>query len=320
MAATTNEIGQKVIPLLVELEEAVGYTGAKGHDHAAFFEGMHLQAARIGVPYPEGSTSWYAFHTGANHAYPPDQHNNLWFCFPNHPLEVRIYTGIYTWLATFIDDIAQKNPEEWHQFTPRFLVGAEQSNHVAREWDRWLRLSYQHYSPTTASFIITSSLNFASVSALEASDVPRIVPTPGGKSWPQYLRDKTGIGEAYALMTFPKVICPDVSYYIEAIRDMDHWICKINDIFSFYKEECAGEKDNYMHTRAFYEGIDVYETLRKVSEETMDAYRRIELVLEGKDPYAQLWHDHVLGYVSFHTVSERYKLRDLGLDESLPMN
>lgn len=75
-----------------------------------------------------------------------------------------------------------------------------------------------------------------------------------------------------------------------------------------------------MHTRAFYEGIDVYETLRKVSEETMDAYRRIELVLEGKDPYAQLWHDHVLGYVSFHTVSERYKLRDLGLDESLPMN
>lgn len=108
MAATTDETGQKLIPLLVELEEAgkpfllfpilglycvsfipwtmprgtapsafrsadeilqVGYTGGKGHDHDAFFKGMHLQAACLGIPYPEGSLSWHAFHTAANHAY-----------------------------------------------------------------------------------------------------------------------------------------------------------------------------------------------------------------------------------------------------------
>lgn len=75
-----------------------------------------------------------------------------------------------------------------------------------------------------------------------------------------------------------------------------------------------------MHIRAFYEGTNVYEMLQRVSEEIMDAYRRIELVLEGKDPYAQFWRDHVQGYVAFHKVSERYKLQDLGLDESLPTN
>ncbi|KAI1190389.1 hypothetical protein F5B17DRAFT_387269 [Nemania serpens] len=184
---------------------------------------MHLQAARTGIPYPEGSISWHAFHTGANHAY---------LCFPNHPLDVRIYTGIYTWLATTVDDVAQNNPEEWHQFAPRFLAGAEHGDHVAQEWARWLRLSYQYYSPAVASFIVTSSLQFVSASALEASEVPKIIPTPGGKNWPQYLRDKTGIGEVYALMTFPKATCPDVSCYIEAIRDMDLWISKVNDIMS----------------------------------------------------------------------------------------
>ncbi|KAI1117777.1 isoprenoid synthase domain-containing protein [Nemania sp. NC0429] len=310
MAATTDEIGQKLIPLLVKLDEAVGFTGVgKGHDHDAFFEGMHLEAARTGIPYPEGSTLWHAFHTAANHAY---------LCYPNHPLEVRIYNGIYTWLAVVVDDIAQVDVEEWLQFAPRFLTGAEHSNPVAREWARWLLLSYQHYSTATASFIVTSSLEFASSSALEGSAVPRITPTAGGKSWPGYLREKTGLGEVYALMTFPKATCPDISCFMEAVRDMDSWIYKVNDIMSFYKEELARDKDNYLNIRAAYEGISAFEMLRKVLEETVDEHRRIELALQGKEPYAQLWRNHVLGFVAFHKATERYKLRDLGLDEILP--
>lgn len=73
-----------------------------------------------------------------------------------------------------------------------------------------------------------------------------------------------------------------------------------------------------MHIRATYENVDVYDVFRQVIEETVDAHRRIKLVLEGKDPYAQLWQDHALGFVSFHTTSDRYKLRDLCLNESLP--
>lgn len=78
------------------------------------------------------------------------------------------------------------------------------------------------------------------------------------------------------------------------------------------------ETRNYVRTRASYEGVEVYEVLRQIMEETVDAHRRIVLVLEGKEPYARYWNEHALGYVSFHTTSERYQLRDLGLDESLP--
>ncbi|KAJ2988178.1 hypothetical protein NUW58_g4118 [Xylaria curta] len=326
MHATTDEIGHKLKPLLVKFEQdplsvkidqftnfvttAVGYTSVgSGNDRHALHEGMHLAADRIGIPYPKGSHSWYSFQAGANYGY---------LCYANLPLEARIYAGIFTWLAILVDDGANKDPEEWHQFVPRFLTASEHHNNVAQEFDRWLRLSYQHYSPVVANFIITSSLNFVNACALEGSEMPKMTRTAGGESWAYYIRDKNGVAEAYAWMTFPKAVCPDVSCYMEAVPDMAREICFTNDILSFYKEECVRETDNYMHNRASYEDVSVYEVLRRVIEENVEAHRRIALVLKGKEPYAQLWNDHALGFVAYHKITERYRLQDLGLDERLP--
>ncbi|KAI0875312.1 isoprenoid synthase domain-containing protein [Hypoxylon argillaceum] len=310
MPGTKDEIKHELKPLLVKFEKEMGYTSAQGtRDHAALLDGMHLEATRIGIPYPENSHAWHAFHAGSNYAY---------LCYPNLPLEVRVYTGIFTWIAIIVDDYAKKDPEEWHQFIPRFLTGAKHHNEVAREWERCLRLAYQHYEPVAANFFITAALNFTNACALEGSELPKLTPTAGGENFAYYLRDKNGVAEAYAWMNFPKAIFPDVSCYLEAVPDITKYICFANDIMSFYKEESVGETDNYMHIRATYENVDVYDVFRQVIEETVDAHRRIKLVLEGKDPYAQLWQDHALGFVSFHTTSDRYKLRDLCLNESLP--
>ncbi|TGJ83995.1 hypothetical protein E0Z10_g4778 [Xylaria hypoxylon] len=322
MHATTDKIGNKLKPLLVQFEKElfnqyilimataeVGYTSAKGNDYHALFDAMHVQATRIGIPYPEGSHSWHAFNVGASYAL---------LCYRNLPLEVRVFAGILTWLAVLIDDGAQKDPEEWYQFIPRFHTAVRHPSALAQEFDRWLRTAYQHYPPVAANFIVSAFLNFVNASALEGGEVPKVTPTTGGRGWPYYLREKNSISEGYAWMTFPKAICPDVSCYIEAIADMTKYICFTNDILSFYKEECACDRDNYMHIRTSYEDVSVFEVFKKVIEENLDAHRRITLVLEGKEPYAKHWHDHVLGYVGMHKTTARYKLRDLGLDESLP--
>ncbi|KAI1130161.1 isoprenoid synthase domain-containing protein [Nemania abortiva] len=309
MPGTTDVMKHELTPLLMKFEEAMGYTNAVGKDYAALFEALHLRASRIGVPYPEGSHSWHAFQTGANYAY---------LCYPNLPLELRVYSGIFTWLAIIVDDGGKKDPEEWHQFIPRFLAGAAQHNRLAQEWDRWLRLAFEYYSPTAANFIITSSLNFTNACALEGSELPQMTRTAGGENFADYLRDKNGLAEAYAWMTFPRTACPNISSYIEAVPDIIKYICFTNDILSFYKEERVLETDNYMHIRASYEGTGVNEVLRQVIEETVSAHRRIALVLDGKEPYGQLWSDHALGFIAFHKTSERYKLREIGLNESLP--
>ncbi|KAI0441823.1 isoprenoid synthase domain-containing protein [Xylaria telfairii] len=309
MPANLDEIK----PLLVQFQNSLGYTGVDakaGNDRCALFEGMHREAARMGIPYPEGSYAWQSFQAGANYAC---------VCYPSLPLEVRIYAGIITWLAILVDKEGEEDPEAWHQFVPLFIAGgAKHHSNVARGWDRWLRLSYRLYSPVAANTIITSCLNFTNACAVEGSEMPKMTCTKGGGSWAYYIRDKNGMAETYSLISFPEAICPNHELYMEAIPDMVRYLCLVNDLFSFYKEECAMETRNYVRTRASYEGVGVYEVLRQIMEETVDAHHRIMLVLEGKEPYARYWNEHALGYVSYHTTSERYKLRDMGLDESLP--
>jgi hypothetical protein len=73
-----------------------------------------------------------------------------------------------------------------------------------------------------------------------------------------------------------------------------------------------------MHSRAFYEGSTVYEVFRQVIKENVEAHQRIQHVLEGKEPYAQVWHDHAMGFVAMHKSSNRYRLWELSLGEIIP--
>ncbi|TRX90918.1 hypothetical protein FHL15_008123 [Xylaria flabelliformis] len=321
------DIGRVLGPLIAQFDADLGYTGAKsGDDLEGLLQGMHEQAIKIGIPYPEGSRSWYSFKVGIYYAH---------LCYPSHPLDVRIYTGVFTWLAVLVDDGASKDPKLWQDFMIRFQTGLEQATSLSQAWADYLRLSYKYYSPIVANFIITSSLNFTNANALEGSELPRMSRTAGGKNWPYYLRDKDGISEAYVWMTFPKALYPDVSAYMEAIPDMNKYISFTNDILSwvfrpypsllsivltlfnrFYKEEMDGETDNYLSSRAYYEGKDVYTVYREVIQEDVDAHHRIGLVLRGREPYAQAWHEHAMGFVAMHKSMERYRLWELGLGET----
>ncbi|KAI0533288.1 isoprenoid synthase domain-containing protein [Xylaria digitata] len=304
---STTDIGCILRPLIAQLDADLNYTGAKsGDDLEGLLRGMHEQAIKIGIPYLEGSHSWYSFNVGVYYAH---------LCYPSHPLDVRVYTGIYTWLAVLVDDGACKDPKQWQDFMIRFQTGVNQVTPLAQAWADYLRLSYKFYSPIVANFIITSSLNFTNANALEGSELPRMARTRGGENWPYYLRDKDGVSEAYVWMTFPKALYPDISSYMEAIPDMNKYISFTNDILSFYKEEKAGEKDNYMHSRAFYEGKDIYTVFKEVIQEDVDAHRRVELVLRGREPYARAWNEHAMGFVAMHKAMDRYRLWELGLGE-----
>ena len=54
-----------------------------------------------------------------------------------------------------------------------------------------------------------------------------------GHSWPYYLREKTGSGEAFAFMLFPMTSNLDVSVYIQVINDIASFINLGNDILSY---------------------------------------------------------------------------------------
>lgn len=84
----------------------------------------------------------------------------------------------------------------------------------------------------------------------------------------------------------------------------------VSDILSFYKEELAGEKDNYIHERALATGLPISSVLQELIMETISAVRRVRYVLQDVDALAA-WENFAAGYIKVHTDTPRYRLKDI---------
>ncbi|KAI1288997.1 isoprenoid synthase domain-containing protein [Xylaria venustula] len=334
MPVDVEDFRRKMQPLLAKFETDVGYTGFVAGNHQEVLDEMHLQAACTGIPYTKDSTSLNQFIAAVNYAT---------FGYSSLPLHVRVYIGILNWLAITIDDQAGKDPDEWIQFAPRYHAAAKHPNNAtAQAFDNYLRRTYQYYPTVVANYIVADAIRFVNATCIER-DVAQITRTAGGQKhaetlqntavshdislidpsklqWPDYYRTMNAFAEGSVLLLFPKEVCPDMSRFIECLPDMMLYVGLANDVLSLYKEECKAEKDNYLHTRAHYDGVGTIEVWETVAREVVDAHRRVQAVLEGRSPYGQLWNDWAMGYIKYHKISARYRLHELGLGDSSPEN
>jgi len=53
-----------------------------------------------------------------------------------------------------------------------------------------------------------------------------------GKPWAYYRRNLDGLGDAFAIFTFPSALYPKVENFVQAIPDMAMYIVHANDIIS----------------------------------------------------------------------------------------
>lgn len=77
---------------------------------------------------------------------------------------------------------------------------------------------------------------------------------------------------------------------------------------SFYKEEKAGETNNYVSQKSFYDGKDVRAVLKDTIAEAQAAVHRMRAVTKGKGIYEARLERHIVGSIAFHFVCPRYKL------------
>ena len=92
---------------------------------------------------------------------------------------------------------------------------------------------HNHWSPIPANLIMSSSLNFITASIIEDRRlVIRDTQFRSGRAWAYYLRNLDGLGDAFAVFTFPSALYPDVSQFIQAIPDMAMYIVYANNIIS----------------------------------------------------------------------------------------
>ncbi|KAJ7609442.1 isoprenoid synthase domain-containing protein [Roridomyces roridus] len=178
--------------------------------------------------------------------------------------------------------------------------------------------------------------------ALREKDTDGTYLDGAAEKFPQYLRNKSGVAEAYAAAAFAsKTSKPfPLDKYVRAFPDFNFYINVMNDVLSFHKEELVGEKYNLIHLRtrslistgARGTGPEgewtPFDTFVMLCDELRAATRRIDEILRldecerkvemrgesGIDQYeeeieiAKRWRGFRDGYVSWHIESSRYKL------------
>ncbi|TRX92002.1 hypothetical protein FHL15_007099 [Xylaria flabelliformis] len=321
MASTSSRpephrLAAAVRPIFTSMLEEVGYKGApRPSDQAiaSLLALMQQRAIQISVPLDDPfstETFWVGFSIGL-------------LAYVSHPVQVQAYIGIFTWLVTIYDDIVGQRghmQEEASRFQERFFRGESQPNAFLDGMAQVIREASEHFDSVLSRLMQTNMLNFLTSNLLEQrSEFKSLRVTKEGGEFPYYFRDVSGLGVAYAIFCYPKALYPDIGLFVEAIPDMAIFINKFNDVLSFYKEEIAGDKRNYINNRALCEGKSALQVLEMTKSDTMGCAMRVHHILEGRGRYATSWEDFVRGYSAFHSTNPRYRLSELNLGEEHPL-
>jgi hypothetical protein len=230
--------------------------------------------------------------------------------YPSHPFAVKLHIAIYSWLAIYIDD-DEDGTDDLAGFQTRFQKGEPQPSALLARFAESLQAMSTHFESLVANFIVLSSLQFVNATLLERrGEFHRLQHCREASGWPDYVRDRSGVPEAFAYFIFPRDECPDIGAYMQGIPDMMTYINYANDVLSFHKETLAGETDNYINTRAVCEQREPLAVLETVVAETIAVNSRVVGLLRTRsDPvYARKWNEFFNGYIFFHVTARRYKL------------
>ncbi|KAF8887826.1 isoprenoid synthase domain-containing protein [Infundibulicybe gibba] len=225
------------------------------------------------------------------------------------------YVCIYTALLVHLDDLAMADATVVEEFNTTFLLQNGKHTHpILDGLEILLRTTQDHFSKNNTSMIITNTLDFISSLIME-EDQQSMTVHSAATNYPGYLRSLTGIGRAFALFFFPPDIPPQT--YVQIVPDMINYLANVNDIFSFYKEELAGEMGNHVSLIARVRGCTKLEALEHLVQISIDDARRMVAVLESYPELCTLVQKNMVeGCVRFHTFPrERYRLDDLHLDD-----
>ncbi|KIJ11854.1 hypothetical protein PAXINDRAFT_83937, partial [Paxillus involutus ATCC 200175] len=230
------------------------------------------------------------------------------------PRHNQIWIALCTACLFFVDDVPRRFPTELpslRAFNNRLVRGEKQGNAVLDAVVDLLKETPRVFGGhVPADLLTTSIMDFATTTVMECETTNMHI-LASAKGYPSYQRVMTGIGEAYAVMVFP----PDIPYeeYIQAMPELALFICTVNDVLSFYKEELDGESTNHVTTIAARKGISRVEAFEELADTSVELYQRILSILDGLPPAREAFTHFVEGYFAFYFSSKRYRLMEVGL-------
>ncbi|KAI0741289.1 terpenoid synthase [Daedaleopsis nitida] len=227
---------------------------------------------------------------------------------PDH----RYYIALYTACMLYAEDLGESDPDAVIQFARRLIRGERQVNPVFDRLADLLKDAHLYWTDVGADAIVTGTVDALSATSVEFATADMPVAAFATR-YPYYLRTRAGGGPQYTHFMFMRSWRENVDSYLQILPEIEHWTLGTNDILSFYKEEIAGERGNYIHLRAAAEQVSPLEVLRRLTDEVLDTAFRIEQIVCDDAELAALWQGYLQRYLEFSIRTPRYRLAELGL-------
>ncbi|KAJ3555393.1 hypothetical protein NM688_g2601 [Phlebia brevispora] len=193
--------------------------------------------------------------------------------------DVQRQIALYNFLVLCIDNRVIDN-RATEEFATRLCASKPQLDPLLDCLAEVLAHMEDYYHPYAAQAIIMSTIQAVNCNAFDKHTESMVLHSRA-VSFPRYRRTANGAGEAYTFFAWDKFAFPDIRTFVQVVPDMITWLCHVNDVFSFYKEELAGERNNYMHDLSAVTGKNIPMVLFDVVEDAATVTERARAVLEG---------------------------------------
>ena len=132
------------------------------------------------------------------------------------PVEVQVSIALYSFLGIMIDDAII--PSDFiREFPSRYFENRPQLHPILTHFAEMIARVRTHFLPFGANIIITNSLDFVNSEMFVRSEGGPDMHAQVDPSYADYIRLKTGIGEAYAVYVWPRTMFPDTKTYVQTL-------------------------------------------------------------------------------------------------------
>jgi len=227
-------------------------------------------------------------------------------------IDVQVQIALFTLLALCVDDL-EVGSEALQAFTTNLYTGAPQLDPVLDCLVDNLGHMPEYFLPYASKSIVVATIEFVNATLFDQENTGMVLHDVA-LPYVEYKRLRNALGGAYGFFVWDRFSFPDISAHIQVIPETMVFLNYANDILSFYKEELAGERDNYIHDRVLITKKDVDVVLTDVVNEVVASVQRSRVILKGEKE-KKTWEQFMAGYVAYHYMSPRYRLSELvGVD------
>ena len=133
-------------------------------------------------------------------------------------LDLHVAMTLFTFCTSLADDDVI-DPMIIRECMPLFYLREPQTHpFLALFVDNMTFMMRKHYDNYSANAITSSTMEFLNAEMFERDGSAEGMNVGNeSTSYMEYIRWKTGLGEAYAVMIWPKHLCPETKAYIRAV-------------------------------------------------------------------------------------------------------